>query len=333
MNRIASDHPLVSVVTPIHNTGEHLAECIESVRAQSYPHWEYIIADNCSTDDTPEIAQRYAAMDKRIRYMRFEKFLDQVPNYNRALRQIAPESRFTKMIQADDWMLPACLEQMVALAMLDQEVGLVGCYQIRGAEVGAQALEFEESVVSGAEACRRHLLSGRSPFGSPSSVLYRSDLVRERENFYDENSMLEDTLSCYELLRESAFGFVHQLLVYVRTDNSSITSGFASYQPYLLHERILLERFGPQLCDAHELEQRRAELKQRYEDYLASEAFSGREEEFWDYHAQGLAEMGEELDGGRRRALWWRGMSEHFFNPKRSLRRLRERRREAAGRT
>lgn len=325
MNRPATDHPLVSVVTPVHNTGRYLAECVESVRAQSYPHWEHIIADNCSSDDTAEIAQRYADADERIRYLRFEEFLGQVPNYNRALRQISPQSRYTKLIQADDWMMPGCLEQMVALAMLDQEIGVVGCYQIRGREVGAQALAYEESVISGSEACRRHLLSGRSPFGSPSSVLYRSDLVRERENFYDEVSLLEDTLACYELLQQSSFGFVHQVLVYIRTDNASITSGFESYRPYLLHERILLERFGPQLLDAHELRRRRAELKQSHEDLLASEAFTGREGAFWSYHARGMAEMGELLDGRRRRVLWWRGLLAHLLNPQHSLRKLRDR--------
>jgi hypothetical protein len=86
------------------------------------------------------------------------------------------------------------------------------------------------------------------------------------------------------------------------------------------------------LLDAAELRQRRGELRQRHEDYLASEAFSGREEEFWDYQQRGFWELGQDLDAGRRRALWWRGLGEHLFNPKRSLRRLRERRVEAAGR-
>ena len=48
--------PVVSVVTPFHDTGEFLEECIESVLAQSFDDFEYILVDNHSTDDGPRIA-------------------------------------------------------------------------------------------------------------------------------------------------------------------------------------------------------------------------------------------------------------------------------------
>src|SRR5882724_7298074 len=65
-----SSQPLISVVTPVYNGAEHLAECIESVLAQTYQNWDYTIVDNCSTDGSVEIARRYAAKDRRIRFGR-----------------------------------------------------------------------------------------------------------------------------------------------------------------------------------------------------------------------------------------------------------------------
>src|SRR5207253_3419947 len=57
--------PLVSVVTPFYNTAKYLAQCIEGVLTQSYPEFEYILLDNCSTDGSREIAQIYARQDPR----------------------------------------------------------------------------------------------------------------------------------------------------------------------------------------------------------------------------------------------------------------------------
>ena len=55
--------PRVSVVTPVHNEERYLAECIDSVIAQTYQNWDYTIVDNCSTDRSLEIAQAYGEKD------------------------------------------------------------------------------------------------------------------------------------------------------------------------------------------------------------------------------------------------------------------------------
>ena len=108
--------PLVSVVTPVYNGAKYLVDCIESVLSQSYDNWEYIIIDNCSNDQTGAIAQRYAERDGRIRVQRNDKVLPIIANFNHALRQISPMSMYCKVVCADDWLFPECLERMVGLA-------------------------------------------------------------------------------------------------------------------------------------------------------------------------------------------------------------------------
>src|SRR5580704_5209959 len=105
-----ASEPLVSIVTPVYNEAEYLAECIESVLAQTYQNWDYTIVDNCSSDGSVEVARRYAAGDRRIRIHQNKQFLSAIPNHNAALRQISLESKYCKIVFGDDWIFPNCLE-------------------------------------------------------------------------------------------------------------------------------------------------------------------------------------------------------------------------------
>ena len=59
---------LVSVITPTYNCAKFIGETIESVQAQTYQQWEMIIVDDCSTDNTKEIVDKYIKEDSRIKY-------------------------------------------------------------------------------------------------------------------------------------------------------------------------------------------------------------------------------------------------------------------------
>ena len=106
-------NPLVSVITPVYNAEPYLKACIESVLSQTYENIEYLIVDNCSTDSSLEIANHYAQIDKRIRVVQNTEFLSIMPNWNHAMRSMVPESRYCKVVHADDWLYPECIEKMV----------------------------------------------------------------------------------------------------------------------------------------------------------------------------------------------------------------------------
>lgn len=57
----------ISIVLPVYNGSEYLAESIESVLAQTYANWELIIVNDCSTDNTLAIASDFANKDARIK--------------------------------------------------------------------------------------------------------------------------------------------------------------------------------------------------------------------------------------------------------------------------
>src|SRR5678815_4772519 len=120
------EQPRVSVVTPVFNGEHHLSECIESVLRQTYQNWDYTIVDNCSTDRSLEVAERYAAADSRIRVHNNREFVGAIQNHNISLRQISPDSKYCKVVFADDWLFPECLARMVEVAETHPTVGIVG---------------------------------------------------------------------------------------------------------------------------------------------------------------------------------------------------------------
>ena len=64
----AAANPKVSVVVTTYNRAALLPRAVRSVLAQTYEDYELIIVDDCSTDDTPEVVQRFA--DSRIHAVR-----------------------------------------------------------------------------------------------------------------------------------------------------------------------------------------------------------------------------------------------------------------------
>jgi glycosyltransferase involved in cell wall biosynthesis len=288
--------PLVSIVTPFYNSEAYLAECIESVLAQTYGNFEYILVNNCSTDDSARIAKRYAEADARLRVLHNREFLTQVQNYNHGLRQVSANARYCKIVQADDSIFPRCLSEMVMMAEAHPTVGVVSSYRLRGHRVNPNGLPHTTTFLTGAHACRIVLLGGIYLFGSPTTLLYRADLVREREPFYAEGRLFEDTDVVYELLRKSDLGFVHQVLSYSRVEDESIMGRTQTYEPFLLSSLLQLRRYGLEYLSETEYARQTEALDARYYRFLGAALLLRREPEFWDFHQRGLATVGATLD-------------------------------------
>jgi glycosyltransferase involved in cell wall biosynthesis len=294
-----ASQPLVSIVSPVYNEAEYLAECIESVLAQTYHHWDFTIIDNCSTDGSLEVARRYAAKDGRIRIHQNQEFLQAIPNHNVAFRQISPESKYCKVVLGDDWIFPNCLEQMVAFAEAHRSVGVVGAYALEGQRVAWTGLPYSSPLVSGREICRRHFLEGLYVFGSANAVLYRADLVRSRDPFYNEANIHADTEVCFALLQTCDFGFVHQVLTFTRvrplslsTSSKELHTDFASMlQLLIMHAPTYLTGEERKACLARHLS--------NYYRFLGKSLLLGREKQFWDYHKKEMARAGTSFSRAR----------------------------------
>ena len=285
--------PLVWVMTPVHNGERHIAECIESVLAQTYENWRYLVVDNRSTDRTPEIVQSYAAREPRMGVHQNRDFLPMLTNFNQALRLIPAEAKYCKIVHADDTLFPECLERMVDVAERNPSVAIVTSYRLFGDEVRHEGVPYPVEVADGREICRATLLGHCYVFGSPSSTLLRADDVRARPDFYIEQELHSDVDVCFDLLRDADLGFVHQILTRTRVHEDRATSFATRINTF--HDAWLAMhlRYGRLYLGRREYYKRLAWRLWRYAVFLAKATVKARfrDPSFRKHHRAALGRL------------------------------------------
>lgn len=103
---------LVSIITPAHNAARYIEDAIRSVRAQSYPHWEMLITDDASTDDTVEMIHRYQQMDERIHCFPLLCCVGAANARNNSLEHA--HGKYVAFLDSDDMWSPDKLERQIA---------------------------------------------------------------------------------------------------------------------------------------------------------------------------------------------------------------------------
>jgi glycosyltransferase involved in cell wall biosynthesis len=316
------ERPLVSIITPFYNTERYLAECIQSVLAQSYTNFEYVLMNNQSTDSSRAIAERFAKNDPRIRLLDTATFVGQVQNFEGALRCMSPESRYCKMVLADDWLFPECVEQMVTLAEANPTVGIVSAYRLFGDRVSGEGLPVWSTVVSGREAARRIIVDNLYITGSPTSILVRADLVRSAQPFYPEGWIQEDTEACFRILAEHDLGFIHQVLTFSRKDDESTLGEIIRLGPGPLRRFMFAKVYGPRFLSDREAQQHLGRVTDFYGQFLAKSLFQFKGKDFWDFQRRGLRVAGADFWSIGLLRYVFLELLDIIFNPKKTLGRL-----------
>lgn len=301
---------MITVLTPVYNGERYLAECIESVRAQTRTDWEYVIADNCSTDRTAGIAAHYASIDSRIRLVRCTEFVNAHQSFSRSIGFMSPESRYCKFVCADDLIYPECLERMVAVAERHPSVGIVSAHRMYGESLNSdKPLPDGQEFMAGREVIRRATLDGVHGTGSPTTVLLTAAAAREHRPFYDESFYHADTDASLRILQHADYGFVHQALTFSRLHADTLTASFAdranTYMPMFVG---LLIRYGRQVLSPQEYRRAMRFRLRQYGWFLAKARLrTSRRNDmaFRRFHAAEITRMLTELadDDGESRFI------------------------------
>lgn len=169
--------PKVSILIPVFNRKDYIAECIQSALDQTFTDFEIVVVDNASEDGTWEMCQKFAGMDSRVRIFRNDSNIGPVRNWMRCA--VEAKGEFSKILFSDDCLEPKCLSEMVP-KLVDPAVALVYC----AARIGKSR---DESIIAYSQADSSRLsspqflnlvLCGKAPV-SPGAVLIRTtDLLK-----------------------------------------------------------------------------------------------------------------------------------------------------------
>jgi glycosyltransferase, group 1 family len=169
--------PLVSVIVPNYNYARYLEERIESILGQSFQDFELILLDDCSTDESRSILERYATHPKVSHY---------VPNEHNSGSPFAQwerglelaQGKYVWIAESDDSCTPELLEQLVSILEAEPEAVM--------AHVGSVQIDEEGKPLT-------RDFDGWEPDGSlhrdsPEQYLYKA--MRHRDTLYNASKVL-----------------------------------------------------------------------------------------------------------------------------------------------
>jgi hypothetical protein len=145
-------------------------------------------------------------------------------------------------------------------------------------------------------------LGGTYLFGTPTSVLTRSEIIRSRVPFYDEQyAPFEDGHACFDVLKAWDFGFVHQVLMYSRQQNGGMSSRLSLFGAEHFVHLSWLVAHGKDYLSKEEFDRCLRRAEREYFVRLTKSACALRPEnrEFWEFHRKGMASINYSFDWKR----------------------------------
>ncbi|WP_333873899.1 glycosyltransferase family 2 protein [Methylobacter sp.] len=129
MTQIQAYIPKVSILIPVYNRKDYIAECIQSALNQTFMDFEVVVVDNDSEDGTWEICRQFAATDHRVRIFQNDTNIGPVRNWLVCVEKAQGE--FGKILFSDDLMFPKFLEHTLPY-LEDPEIGFVSTAALIG---------------------------------------------------------------------------------------------------------------------------------------------------------------------------------------------------------
>lgn len=188
----------VSIIMACHNCSAYIDEAVRSILNQTYSDLELILIDDCSTDNTLEIAKRYQAQDDRILVQSLPVNSGPSTARNEGIR--VSRGEWIGILDSDDVAMPSRLEEQIKLVDSIKDLIMVGSNSI-SIDANGRVLKVNKYPTNHQKLVKR--LHSKRAFPAHSSMAYKKDIINKLEGFNPRYVQSED----YDLwLRLSEMG-------------------------------------------------------------------------------------------------------------------------------
>ncbi|MGY3616586.1 glycosyltransferase family 2 protein [Bradyrhizobium sp. USDA 10063] len=172
---------LVSIITPAYKAAKYIDKAITSVQQQTYPHWELIVTDDCSPDNTRQIVAQYAEQDRRVKLV--AQTVNQGPAMARNASLREAQGRFIAFLDSDDWWLSKKLE--LQLDLMRRSGSALTYTQFRRVD---QDGNNEGRLIKVPDRLTYHMLLGNTAIATSTAMVDRKQTgdFRMTKTYYDD---------------------------------------------------------------------------------------------------------------------------------------------------
>ena len=234
--------PLISVIVPIYKVEEYLAECVNSIRNQTYTHLEILLVDDGSPDRCGQMCDAFAEEDPRIRVI--HKANGGLSDARNAGIDVA-RGEYLGFVDSDDRIMPDMYRSMMALAQkMDVAMVCAGRFDMYDDKLVEGLCPEREEAVSG-EKLSEMIFTWDHLDSASWDKLYRADLFEGIR--YPKGYVAEDVPVTYQVaLKAGRVGLIPERFYCYRHRAGSITTSKMSDNRLhvLEHTRILQENIN-----------------------------------------------------------------------------------------
>ncbi|MDE7271920.1 MAG: glycosyltransferase [Lachnospiraceae bacterium] len=213
---------LVSIVVPVYNAGQFLAETIGYVQRQTYAEWELLLVDDCSTDTSREIIRQKSREDPRIRLIVQDENGGAARARNRGIQEAS--GQYLCFLDADDIWMPDKIKCELEY--------IIRVQQTEDPNAGFVFMGYEFADASGAGLGRVVQVPERITYQQAlkNTTIFTSTVMIDRNKIADADLYMpdiasEDTATWWQLLKKYGTGYgINENLVKYRRSADTLSS-------------------------------------------------------------------------------------------------------------